>query len=241
MGGMQDDFGKVPRPGQYEEVSANYLATHALEAERRRAERLRLLVPWGAAAVLGIFATIAGIQIIYRPVPKDHFEIAFVHDDGTYDAPRETSGLSARQSRIVLQSSLITYITWREGYAFAASQKAYDIVSAMTAGREQTRYQKMMLSKDDRDNPMIQYGMSAQIVPIDIRFDPYPNGENSWNFSYTRRVLKATGGGEDTPMRGSITWVVGPVPTQYLVPYDPGSIVVLQYETHPASDSVTMR
>ena len=240
-GDVLESAGFVPRPKQYAEIQANYEATHSLEAERRRSETIRLVVPWAIAGILGTYALVAGIQNIYRPVPQDRFEIAFVHDDGTYEAPREEKDLTPIQQREVLQSSLMNYITWRAGYTFAASQKAYNIVSAMTAGKEQSRYQKVMLSRDNPESPLIKYGMNAQIVPIDIRFDPYPNGPDSWNFSYTERVLKSGGGGTDTAMRGSITFVRGPVPTAYRVPYDPESVVVLQYETHPVADPVASK
>lgn len=224
--------GFVPRETQYPELEKQFRDVHSLESERRRGQAFILFGGWGLAAVFGAFALIAGLQNINRPAPRDRFEIAFIHDDGSYDAPVEEENLSAVQQREVLQSSLINYITWRAGYTFASSQKAYNIVSAMTSGTEQARYQRLMLSQSDVDNPLVKFGLRGQLVPLDIRLDPDSNGPNSWNFSYTLRELVNDAPPHDVPMRGSLTFVRGPVAQKFRVPFDPASVVVLQYESH---------
>lgn len=229
---LPDEPRFVPRADQYPELQAQFQAVHSLEAERRRTQAIVTFGGWGLAAVLGTYALIAGIQTMNRPVPRDRFEIAFVHDDGSYDAPREVSEMTPVQQREVLQTSLVNYITWRAGYSYAASQKAYNIISAMSAGSEQTRYQQVMLSPNDPASPLVKYGMRGQLVPLDIRLDPDPNSASSWNFSYTLRELVGDAPPRDVPMRGSMTYVRGPVPRTTRVPFDPASIIVLQYESH---------
>jgi hypothetical protein len=222
----------VPQEGAYPELQEHFRAVHSLEGERRRAAAVVTFGGWALAAVFGGYALVAGIQNINRPAPRDRFEIAFVHDDGSYDAPREITELTPVQQREVLQTSLVNYITWRAGFSFAASQKAYNIISAMTNGHEQSRYQQLMLNRNDPVNPLVKYGLNGQLVALDIRLDPDPNGPNSWNFSYTQRELVSDAPPHDTPMRGSLTFVRGPVPQKIRVPFDPASIVVLQYESH---------
>ena len=224
--------GFVPRSDQYAALHQHFRDTHSLEAERRRAEKLRTLGVGALAGVFGVFALVAEAQNINRPVPKDRFEIAFLHDDGSYSAPVEVKDLTPVQQREVLQTALVNYVTYRAGYSYAASQHAYNIVSAMTGGREQNRYQRVMLSPNDPDSPLVKYGQTGQVVAEDIRFDPDPSGPNSWNFSYTQRLLLADASPQDTPMRGSLTFVRGPVPAKYRVPYDPASVIVLAYESH---------
>ena len=227
--------GFVPRPDQYAALHQHFRDTYSLEAERSRSEKLRMFGGWALAGVFGVFALVAEAQNIGRPLPKDRFEIAFLHDDGTYSAPVETKDLTPVQQREVLQTSLVNYITYRAGYSYAASQKAYNVVSVMTGGQEQNRYQRVMLSPNDSESPLVKYGQHGQIVPIDIRLDPDPNSPNSWNFSYTQRLLLGDAPPQDTPMRGSMTFVRGPVPLKFRVPYDPASVVVLAYETHEVS------
>jgi hypothetical protein len=222
----------VPRETDYPELQAHFRAVHTLEGERRRAAAIMNYGGWILAAVFGGYALVAGLQNINRPLPHDRFEIAFVHDDGSYDAPREITDLSPVQQREVLQTSLVNYITWRSNYSFASSQKAYNVVSAMTNGHEQSRYQQLLLNRNDPANPLVKYGLNGQLVALDIRLDPDPNGPNSWNFSYTQRELVSDAPPHDTPMRGSLTFVRGPVPRKIRVPFDPASIIVLQYESH---------
>jgi hypothetical protein len=222
----------VPNEEKYPELRQHFHEVHSLESERRRNQAIAVFGGWGVAAVFGVFALISGLQNINRPAPKDRFEIAFIHDDGSYDAPIEEKDMTPVQQREVLQASLVNYITSRAGYSFASSQKAYNIVSAMTAGTEQARYQRVMLSQNDPESPLVKYGLRGQIVPLDIRLDPDPNGPNSWNFSYTLRELVNDAPPHDTPMRGSLTFVRGPVPKKFRVPFDPASVVVLQYESH---------
>ena len=224
--------GFVPRADQYAALHQHFRDTHTLEAERQRGEKLRTLGGWALAGVFGVFALVAEMQNINRPLPKDRFEIAFLHDDGSYSAPVEMKDLAPVQQREVLQTALVNYITYRAGYSYAASQKAYNIISVMTAGQEQNRYQRVMLSPSDPDSPLVKYGQRGEIVAQDIRLDPDPNGPNSWNFTYTQRLLLADAPPQDTPMRGSLTFVRGPVPAKYRVPYDPASVIVLAYESH---------
>lgn len=234
MDGPGENPGFVPRPDQYAEMRQHYAETHTLEAERRKAELLKVYGGWALAGVFGVFALVQGIRDINRPAPRDRFEIAVLHDDGSYSAPVEMKDMTPVQQREVLQTSLYNYITHRAGYAYASSQHDYNIVSAMTAGSEQSRYQRVLLSPNDPASPLVKYGLRGQIVPLDIRLEPDPTGPNSWNFTYTQRLIVADGPPQDTPMRGSLTFVRGPVPVKYRVPYDPASVVVLQYEDHPA-------
>ncbi len=224
--------GFVPRSDQYAALHQHFRDTHSLEAERQRSEKLQRFGGWALAGVFGVFALVAEAQNINRPVPKDRFEIAFLHDDGSYSAPVEMKDLAPVQQREVLQTALVNYITYRAGYSYAASQKAYNIVSAMTGNQEQSRYQRVMLSPNDPESPLVKYGQRGQIFAEDIRLDPDPNGPNSWNFSYTQRLLLGDAPPQDTPMRGSLTFVRGPVPAKFRVPYDPASVIVLAYESH---------
>lgn len=227
-----EPVGFVPRPDQYAALHQHFRDTHSLEAQRQRGEKLSRFGGWALAGVFGVYALVAGVQNIYRPAPKDRFEIAFLHDDGTYSAPVEMNDLAPVQQREVLQTALVNYITYRAGYSYAASQHAYDIVSAMTGSQEQNRYQRIMLSPNDPESPLVKYGQRGQLVPVDIRLDPDPNSKSSWNFSYTQRLLLGDAPPQDTPMRGSITFVRGPVPIKFRVPYDPASVIVLAYESH---------
>lgn len=232
MNGIGPGF--VPRPDQYPELRTMFSETHSLEAERRRSERFRVFGGWGLAGLFAIFAFGELVQNISRPLPKDHFEIAILHPDGSYTPPMDEKDLTPMQQREVLETSLVNYITYRAGYTYAASQHDYDVVSSMTGGDAQTRYQRVMLSPSDPESPLVKYGMKAQIVPLDIRLDPDPTSPNEWNFSYTQHLMMADAPPQDTPMRGSFTFVRGPVPLRFRIPYDPASVVVLQYEDHPA-------
>ncbi|MBS0984270.1 VirB8/TrbF family protein [Gluconobacter cerinus] len=224
--------GMVPRPADYDQLRDHRKEVITLEQERRRSQAFRFYTGWALAGVFGLFALVEGARSLTWGHPQDRFQIAILHDDGTYSAPVDVKNLSRVEKREVLATSLVNYISYREGYTYASSQKAYDIVSAMTTGKEQSRYQKHMLDQNDPENPLVMYGEHGQITALDIRLDPDPNSENSWNFSFTRRVIDRDGAPEDTPMRGTLTFVDGHVPTKYRVPYDPASVVVLQYESH---------
>ena len=231
---MPESAGFVPQPDQYPELHQHFQETHSLETERRRSEALRFYSGWALAGVFGLFALIQGIRDINRPAPRDRFEIAILNEDGSYSAPVDMQELTRVQQREVLETSLVNYITYRAGYAYASGQHNYNIVSAMTATSEQIRYQRTMLSSSDPLNPLIKYGPTAQIVPLNIRLEPDPTGPNTWNFTYTQHLMVGDAAPRDIPMRGSLTFVRGPVLPKYRVPYDPASVVVLQYEDHPA-------
>lgn len=224
--------GFVPRPDQYAAIQKQFQDTHSLEAERKLHEKLRVFGGWGLAIVFGVFALVSEAQKIGQPLPKDRFEISFVADNGGYSAPIEVKDLSVAQSREVLQNSLINYINYRAGYSYAASQKAYDIVSAMTGGAAQVQYQRPMLNPSDPDSPYLKYGKYGQVVPLNIQLDPDQNSPSSWNFTYTQRIMKGDEEPKDNPMRGVITFAPGPVPLRFRVRYDPASVVVLTYEAH---------
>lgn len=227
------DAGLIPQASQYDEIHRHFQETHSLEAERRRSEMLRFYSGWALAGVFGIFALVQGVRDINRPAPRDRFEIAILHEDGSYSAPTEMQDMTRVQQREVLETSLMNYITYRAGYTYAAGQHNYNIVSAMTATNEQVRYQRIMLSSSDPLNPLVKYGQTAQLVPLNIRLDPDPTGPNTWNFTYTLHLTVAETAAQDIPMRGSLTYVRGPVLSKVRVPYDPASVVILQYEDHP--------
>lgn len=224
--------GMVPRPADYPELRKHRQEVHSLEGERKRSEAFRFWMGWGLAGVFFTFSLVEGVRSLTWPHAQDHFRIAVVHNDGTYEAPVDVKDLTPVQKREILETSLVNYVTFREGYTYASSQKAYDIVSSMTGGKELNRYQKHMLDENDPENPIIKYGETGQIVAVDIRLDPDPNSENSWNFTYTRRVIDKDKAPVDTPMRGTMTFIEAAVPLKYRVPYDPASVAVIQYESH---------
>mgnify|MGYP001307776583 CR=1 FL=1 len=224
--------GMVPRPENYDDLRQHQKEVYSLERERRRSEAFRFYTGWGLAGVFGLFALVEAVRSLTWPHPRDHFQIALINNDGTYSAPVDLQDLTPVEKKVVLETSLVNYVTYREGYTFASSQKAYDIVSGMTAGKEQSRYQKHMLDQNDPDNPIVKYGLNGQITALDVRLDADPNSKNSWNFTFTRRLIEKDGQPVDTPMRGTMTFVPAPVPTKVLVPYDPASVAVIQYESH---------
>jgi|GEM_PF-6043528 len=228
--------GIVAKPSDYKELEKHRKEVFNLEQERQFSKIFRFYTGWILAGVFCLFAVIESIRSLTWGHPQDHFQIAILHEDGTYSAPTDIKNLTPVQQREILETSLINYITYREYYTYTSSQKSYDIISAMTVGKEQERYQKHMLDQNDTENPLIKYAEHGIVTPIDIRLDPDPNSENSWNFSFTRRVTDNDNSTTvDTPMRGILTFTKGQVLTKFKIPYDPANIVILQYESHEVS------
>nr|AFK88996.1 hypothetical protein [Acetobacter pasteurianus] len=224
--------GFVPRPGDYDGLRDNFKEVHTLESERKRSQAFRFWMGWGLAGVFFTFSLVEGVRSLTWPHAQDHFRIAIVHNDGTYDAPVDVNELTPVQQKEILETSLVNYVNYRESYAYAASQKSYDIVSAMTAGKELKRYQKSLLDQNDPENPIVKYGLKAHKEALDIRLNPDPNSNNSWNFTFTLRVTEDEKDPVEIPMRGSMTFVKAPVSPKFRVPYDPASVAIIQYESH---------
>lgn len=229
----------LPREASFADLSQHIEQTRTLEQKRRLGLALGSYGGWALAGVFGVYALLAGVQNMLRPAPQDRFEIAFVHDDGSYQAPRDVAELTPGERDEVVQASLVNLIRWTEGYSMAQTKQAYGIVSAMTSGSAQSRYQHRMLDRNDPENPIVLYAMKTQIVPLDIRLDPDKAGPQSWNFSFTQRVISDNATFKDIPMRGSLTFVTGKVRKEVRVPWDPANVVALTYESHEASPRET--
>jgi type IV secretory pathway component VirB8 len=228
--------GYVPRGSDLSELRRASAATRSLERERRIR---RLVTIGGGWAVAGMMTTVAvaclGVMWV-RPLPRDRFYVAIMHDDGTYDPPQVREDLPRRQKDILFRHTVIQYVFARENYSWEGVNANYLRASAMSAPAERDRYQAVMLDKRNPENPAILYGDGlnaaiADVTAVEIRRDPAsPNAVDAMF------VLKLTAPNKEPRVirkTARMTWM----PAENRIPaiiqqlYDPAGIAFTHYSS----------
>jgi type IV secretory pathway component VirB8 len=222
----------------------------AVLAEVRRDENSRKwwsvathVVPWAIAGMASLYALGAGLLVYSRPVPKDHFMIAVMHDDRTYDPPVERDSLPVDKQKILLEYTAIRVVQAWEGYAWRANQGNYRFISAVTAGEDlRKQYQDRFAegapgNLDDKYGPDVTRDVAAlQIIPV-------PHAPNALDFMALIKLRKA-GSITCQRWRGRMTFKDDEkhlIPLEVQKLYDPMDIIFTSYEStvDPAAPEIT--
>lgn len=228
--------GYVPRGADLTELRRASAAAHGLERERRIR---RLVTIGGGWAVAGMMTAVAvaclGVMWI-RPLPRDRFYVAMMHDDGTYDAPQVREDLPRRQQQILFRHTVIQYVFSRENYSWEGVNANYLRASAMSAPAERDRYQAVMLDKRNPENPAVLYGDGlnaaiADVTAVEVRRDPAsPNAVDAMF------VVKITAPNKEPQLirkTARMTWMPAEdrIPATIQQLYDPAGIAFTHYSS----------
>ncbi len=110
--------GYVPRGEELTEMTRAIAAARGLERERRIRRLVTIGGGWAVAAFMTVVATACLGVMWTRPAPRDHFYVAMMHDDGTYDAPRLREDLPRSQRDMLFRHSVVQYVFARENYSW---------------------------------------------------------------------------------------------------------------------------
>lgn len=182
---------------------------------------------WMAAAVLAVLLALCLLLVLRRPVPHQKLLIAVLHGDGTYSAPVPVDDLASSQQELLLKNTMWRYVVARESYTWEAVQHDYDVVSALSAGPMQARYQRFMLDASNR--PTAVYGKRGDVAISDVHV--FRVAPNAMEVDFLRTVRQPDAPVKREPMIARITYAPsGKIPITVRQQYDPAGILITKYD-----------
>ena len=228
--------GYVPRGPELAELRRATAASYSLERERRIRRLVTIGGGWVVAGLMTSVA-IACLAVMWeRPVPRDRFYIAILHDDGTYDAPLVREDLPRRQRDILFRNTVIQYVFARENYSWEGVNANYVRASAMSAPAERDRYQAVMLDKRNAENPAVIYGdgMNASIADVTaIQVRPDPASPNAVDAMFVMKITALNQAPQIVRKTARMTWMPAEdrIPATIQQLYDPAGIAFTHYSS----------
>ena len=228
--------GYVPRGSDLSELRRASAATHGLERERRIR---RLVTIGGGWVVAGMMTTVAVacLAVMWvRPMPRDRFYVAMLHDDGTYDAPEVRDDLPRRQQEILFRHTVMQYVFARENYSWEGVNANYLRTSAMSAPAERDRYQAVMLDKRNPENPAVVYGdgLNAAIADVTaVQVRPDPASPNAVDAMFVVKITAPNQAPQIVRKTARMTWMPADdrIPAAIQQLYDPAGIAFTHYSS----------
>ena len=228
--------GYVPRGSDLSELRRASAATHSLERERRIR---RLVTIGGGWVVAGMMTTVAVacLAVMWvRPMPRDRFYVAMLHDDGTYDAPEVRDDLPRRQQEILFGHTVIQYVFARENYSWEGVNANYLRTSAMSAPAERDRYQAVMIDKRNPENPAVVYGdgLNAAIADVTaVQVRPDPASPNAVDAMFVVKITAPNQAPQIVRRTARMTWMPAEdrIPAAIQQLYDPAGIAFTHYSS----------
>ncbi len=230
------------RPDAVREVSRAVAAARGLERERRLRRALSVGGGWAVAAMMTVVAA-ASLGVMWnRPVPRDRFYMAVLHDDGTYDAPTVREDLSRSRREMLFRHSVIQYVRGRENYSWEGVNANYRLVSAMSAPAERDRYQAVMLDRHSSSNPAVLYGEGlgasmADVTAIQVKVDPA--SPNAVDAVFLVKIVTPNQSPRTIRKTARMTWMGAEdlIPSEIQQSYDPMGIAFTHYSSTPDMDA----
>ena len=230
--------GYVPRGEELAEITRAIAAARGLERERRIRRLVTIGGGWAVAAFMTLVAAACLGVMWVRPVPRDRYYVAMMHDDGTYDAPQLRENLPRSQRDMLFRHSVIQYVFARENYSWEGVNANYQRASAMSAPAERDRYQTVMLDKRNPENPAVIYGeglnaATADVTAIQVRADPA--APNAVDAMFVLRVTAPNQAPRTIRKTARMTWMPAEdrIPPEIQQVYDPLGIAFTHYSSSP--------
>jgi type IV secretory pathway component VirB8 len=126
----------VSRPGETDTLQAALADVRRDEQTRRWMRRLAFGVPWFLVVLLAAHDAVNTLERYNRPLPRDRFLIAMVHDDHTYDPPVDRENLTSDRRAILVHYTVDHFVRAWEGYQWRGNNNNYLFISAVTAGED---------------------------------------------------------------------------------------------------------
>ena len=219
--------GFVPRGAGLDLREAAFRAAESFERERRWMAFLTGFGGWIVAAVLAVLLALSLLLVLRRPVPHQKLLIAVLHGDGTYSAPVPVNDLSPSQQALLLKNTIWRYVVARESYTWEAVQHDYDVVSALSAGPLQARYQKFMLDASKR--PTAVFGKRGDVSISDVHI--FRVAPNAMEVGFPADGPAARCSREAGAMIARVTYAPsGKIPITVRQQYDPAGILITKYD-----------
>ena len=219
--------GFVPRGTGIDQREAAFRAAWSFERERRWMAFLTGFGGWIVAAVLAILLALSLLLVLRRPVPHQKLLVAVLHGDGTYSAPVPVNDLSPAQQALLLKNTVWRYVVARESYTWEAVQHDYDVVSALSAGPLQARYQKFMLDASRR--PTAAFGKRGDVSISDVHI--FRVAPNAMEADFLRTVRQPDASVKREHMIARVTYAPsGKIPITVRQQYDPAGILITNYD-----------
>ena len=217
-------------------------ATRELERERRIRRLVTVSGGWIAAGIMGAVAvTCLGVMVV-RPVPRDLVYVAMLHDDGTYDAPVVREDLPQSRRDMLFRHTVIQYVQARENYSWEGVNANYRRASAMSTPAERDRYQTVMRSPHNPENPAVLYGDGlnagiADVVAIQVKVDPA--APNAVDAVFLLKVSAPNQAPRTVRKTARMTWMPADdrIPLEVQQQFDPAGIAFSNYVSTPDPDA----
>jgi len=236
--------GFVPRS---QEVSDNAKVINEIR-QMERERKLRRLVTvaggWVFGGCMTVVAASAVALMVHRPVPHDRLIATFNRADGAYEAPVMVEDLPKARSDILLKYSLIQYINAMESYSWEASNRNYNLVSAMSDKPLQTQFQAIRNDKKNPENPFVIYGNGPGAMKVDVIATKINLDDQSPNAPTAQiKLMITTPGRPDRTLikTASIIWAPppaggwetdkDPIPPEIQQQFDPMGITITHYKS----------
>jgi type IV secretory pathway component VirB8 len=228
--------GYVPRGSDLSELRRASAASHGLERERRIRRLVTIGGGWVVAAMMTTVAVACLAVMWVRPLPRDRFYVAILHDDGTYDAPEVRDDLPRRQRDLLFRHTVIQYVFARENYSWEGVNANYLRTSAMSSPAERDRYQAVMLDKRNPENPAVVYGdgLNAAIADVTaVQVRPDPASPDAVDAMFVVKITAPNQAPQIVRKTARMTWMPADdrIPAAIQQLYDPAGIAFTHYSS----------
>jgi hypothetical protein len=185
-------------------------------------------------AIAMTFAVAEVLRDIHRPVAEDRFVIAVVRSDGTWEPPVERSKLPPEERQILLQHSMLRFISSWEGYVFRANQSNYNFISAVTAGEPLRAHYQRRFAPGAPGNVDEKYGPDAQREVLVAELFPVPGSPFAFDAAMLVRLKRPSA----ITCQRWVARITYKEDTKHIIPlavqqvYNPADIIFVSYDSH---------
>lgn len=234
--------GMALRGEALQDVTRAVAAARAFDRERRTRRLLTAGGGWAVAAMMTVVAGACLAVMWNRPVPRDRFYMAVLHDDGTYDAPVVREDLPRSRRDMLFRHTVIQYVLGRENYSWEGVNANYRRVSAMSAPAERDRYQGTMLDRRSPENPAVIYGDGPGAAIADVtavQVQPDPASPNAVSAVFLLKITAPNQPPRTIRKTARMTWMPAEdlIPAEVQQTYDPMGIAFTHYSSTPDPDA----
>lgn len=225
----------VNRDEPLADLKAVLAAVRRDENARKWMAATAVAVPWLIAVTAAGFAVYCGVSLFARPPPKDHFVIATVHADNSYDPPVERTGLSPDKRKVLLDYSINKFVLAWENYAWRANNGNYKFISAVTVGEDLQHQYQRRFAEDNPTNLDKTYGPTTTRDVLAMYHTQVPGSPQAFD---VRMLVKLRKAGETACQRWTARLTFrdddkGIVPMDIQTLYNPMDIIFVSYDSSP--------
>ncbi len=203
------------------------------EQNRKWWATTQAILPWAISVVAVSWALGQAFLVYSRPVPHDHFTIAVMRADNTYEPPVERDDLPASKRKILIEYTARHFVEAWENYVWRYNTSNYRFISAVTAGEDLRKQYQDRFEEGMPGNLDEKYGMAVTRDVAAINVVDVPNAPYALDVMMLIKLRKA-GSATCQRWRGRMTFKdddKGIIPIAIQKEYNPMDVIFVSYES----------